>query len=58
MKKLHLSFEVIILLLVLFSHLFVSLAPEGRLLSWYKTDDAFYYYKVVPTIIDGIEVIF
>jgi hypothetical protein len=53
MKKIHLSFEVVILLLVLVSHLFVALAPEGRLLNWYKTDDAFYYFKVAQNISAG-----
>ncbi len=53
MKKFHLSFEIIILLLVLISHLFVALAPEGRLLNWYKTDDAFYYFKVAQNISEG-----
>ncbi len=53
MKKFHISFEVIILLLILFSHLFVALAPEGRLLNWYKTDDAFYYFKVAQNISEG-----
>lgn len=58
MKKFHLPFEVVILLLVLFSHLFVALAPEGRLLNWYKTDDAFYYFKVAQNISEGRGVTF
>jgi hypothetical protein len=58
MKKFHLSFEVILLLLVIFSHLFVALAPEGRLLNWFKTDDAFYYFKVAQNISEGRGVTF
>jgi hypothetical protein len=53
MKKFHLSFELIILVLVLSTHLFVALAPEGRLLNWFKTDDAFYYFKVAQNISEG-----
>ena len=53
LKKFHLPFEVLILVLVLASHAYVAFAPQNRLLNWYRTDDAFYYFKVAQNISEG-----
>lgn len=52
-KRIHIPFEILILILVLVSHAFVAFAPQGSLLNWYRTDDAFYYFKVAQNISEG-----
>ena len=53
LKKFNLPFEILILVLVLASHAFVAFAPQNSLLNWYRTDDAFYYFKVAQNISEG-----
>ncbi len=53
LKKFHLPFEILILVLVLASHAYVAFAPQNSLLTWYRTDDAFYYFKVAQNISEG-----
>lgn len=47
------SFEILILILVLASHAIVAFSPQNSLLNWYRTDDAFYYFKVAQNISEG-----
>jgi hypothetical protein len=46
-------FELVIVVVVLVTHLYVAFAPTNSLLNWYTTDDAFYYFKVAQNITSG-----
>jgi hypothetical protein len=46
-------FELIIVLLVLISSLYVACAPANNLMNWYSTDDAFYYFKTAQNVTEG-----
>jgi len=48
-----LRFELIIVLLVLISSLYVAFAPANNLMNWYSTDDAFYYFKTAQNVSEG-----
>ncbi|MEW6715890.1 MAG: glycosyltransferase family 39 protein [Chloroflexota bacterium] len=50
--------EITIVLLVLISHTFVSLADPNTVLNWYHVDDAFYYFKTAQNISEGRGVTF
>lgn len=39
-------FETILISVLILTHLAAALAPAEKLLRWYTTDDAFYYFKV------------
>jgi len=52
-KRLTVSFEVILLLLVLISHCYAIFSPPNSLMNWFLTDDAFYYYKTAQNISEG-----
>jgi hypothetical protein len=46
-------FELVIVLLVLISSLYVAFAPANNLMNWYSTDDAFYYFKTAQNVTEG-----
>jgi hypothetical protein len=52
-KRWHISFEIILILTVLISHIYVATRPPNSLMNWYSSDDAFYYYKVAQNISEG-----
>jgi len=52
-KNGRISFETILIALVLVSHLTVALAPANSLMNWYTTDDAFYYFKTAQNAAEG-----
>jgi hypothetical protein len=47
------TFELLLVLFILISHLFVAFAPANNLMNWYTTDDAFYYFKVAQNVSEG-----
>jgi hypothetical protein len=51
-------FELIIVLIVLISSLYVALAPANNLMNWYSTDDAFYYFKTAQNVSEGYGITF
>ncbi len=53
MKKIVFSFEICIVLFMLAAGIWVAVSPQGKLLNWYQTDDAFYYFKVAQNISEG-----
>jgi len=53
MKKKRVSFEIILLATILILHAFVAFSSESRLLNWFQTDDAFYYFVTARNIADG-----
>ncbi len=55
MKKFLLShrFEIIVVIIVLLSSLYVAFAPANNLMNWYSTDDAFYYFKTAQNVTEG-----
>jgi len=53
MKKKRVSFEVILLATILILHAFVAFSSESRLLNWFQTDDAFYYFVTARNIAEG-----
>lgn len=52
-KRWQISFELILILVVLLSHVYVATRPPNSLMNWYTSDDAFYYYKVAQNISEG-----
>lgn len=52
-KRWRISFELVLILVVLLSHLYVATRPPNSLMNWYTSDDAFYYYKVAQNISEG-----
>jgi hypothetical protein len=46
-------FELIVVVLVLISSLYVAFAPANNLMNWYSTDDAFYYFKTAQNVTEG-----
>lgn len=51
-------FQVAIVLLVLIPHLFIILGSQNIVLTWFNTDDAFYYFKTAQNIVEGQGVTF
>ncbi|NPV76541.1 MAG: hypothetical protein HPY59_09235 [Anaerolineae bacterium] len=51
-------FEIILVILVLFSHGYAAFSPANNLVNWYTTDDAYYYFKVAQNISEGHGVTF
>ncbi len=48
------SFEALLVLVVLIAHLYVAFAPANSLVhEWYPSDDAFYYFKTAQNITEG-----
>jgi hypothetical protein len=41
------------LVVILALHAFVAFSPEARLLNWFQTDDAFYYFVTARNIAEG-----
>jgi hypothetical protein len=52
-KGIKFSFEFVIIAIVLVAHLYVFFAPANNLMSWYTTDDAFYYFKTAQNFGEG-----
>jgi hypothetical protein len=50
--------EIALALLVLIPHVYIMLADENTILSWYHIDDAFYYFKTAQNISEGQGVTF
>lgn len=46
-------FEIILTLIVLISHCYVIFCPPNSLMSWFGTDDVFYYFKTAQNISEG-----
>ncbi|HEX7555204.1 MAG TPA: hypothetical protein VF338_01170, partial [Leptolinea sp.] len=55
MKKFLLTrrFELVVVIIVLISSLYVAFAPANNLMNWYSTDDAFYYFKTAQNVSEG-----
>lgn len=53
MKTKKLSFEIILLVIVLALHALVAFSSESQLLNWFQTDDAFYYFVTARNIAEG-----
>lgn len=53
MKKKRIPFEILLLVLILALHAYVAFSPPARLLNWFKTDDAFYYFVTARNIAEG-----
>lgn len=51
-------FELIIVLMVLATQLYVAFMPVDNLLNWFSIDDAFYYFKVAQNFASGRGVTF
>ena len=52
-KRWYFSFEFILIVIVLLSHVYVATRPPNSLMNWFTSDDAFYYYKVAQNISEG-----
>lgn len=46
-------FECLLVSVLILSHLVAALTPAEKILRWYTTDDAFYYFKVAQNISEG-----
>jgi len=57
MKKVH-WFEVVLILMILFSHGNAATSSKRSLMNWFQTDDAFYYFKTANNISNGLGVTF
>ncbi len=53
MKKKKFSFEIVLLVVILAVSAYVALSPPARLLNWFQTDDAFYYFVTARNIAEG-----
>jgi hypothetical protein len=51
-------FEFVIVLVLILSHIAAAVSPVEKMLRWYTTDDAFYYFKVATNISDGYGITF
>ena len=51
-------FQLAIMLLILVPHLFIIFAHQDIVLTWFNTDDAFYYFKTAQNIVEGHGVTF
>ncbi len=52
-RKIRFPFEIVIILVVIFPHLYAALVPPASLMNWYRTDDAFYYFIVARNVAAG-----
>ncbi len=52
-KRWRITFELVLVLMVLVSYAYVAVAPGNNLMHFYTSDDAFYYYKVAQNITEG-----
>jgi len=58
MKNKKLLIFLLILVLNLLPHIYVSFSKPDTLLNWYLTDDAFYYFKTAQNIAEGAGITF
>jgi hypothetical protein len=58
MKNKTLLIFLLILVLNLVPHIYVSFSKPDTLLNWYLTDDAFYYFKTAQNIAEGAGITF
>jgi hypothetical protein len=52
-RKIRIPFEIVLVLIVFISHIYVALGPENSLINWFPTDDAFYYFKSAQNVSEG-----
>ena len=53
MKRKKISFEILLIVVILALHAYVAFSPPARLLNWFQTDDAFYYFVTARNIAEG-----
>jgi hypothetical protein len=58
MKKRKILIFLLILIINLIPHIYVSFSKPDTLLNWYLTDDAFYYFKTAQNITEGAGISF
>jgi hypothetical protein len=58
MKNKRLLIFLLILVVNLLPHIYVSFSKPDTLLNWYLTDDAFYYFKTAQNIAEGAGITF
>ena len=58
MKNKRLLIFLLILVINLLPHIYVSFSKPDTLLNWYLTDDAFYYFKTAQNIAEGAGITF
>ena len=58
MKNKRLLIFLLILVVNLLPHIYVSFSQPDTLLNWYLTDDAFYYFKTAQNIAEGAGITF
>ena len=58
MKNKRLFIFLLILVINLIPHIYVSFSRPDTLLNWYLTDDAFYYFKTAQNIAEGAGITF
>ncbi len=58
MKNKSILILILILVINLIPHIYVSFSKPETLLNWYLTDDAFYYFKTAQNIAEGIGITF
>ena len=58
MKNKKLLIFLLILVINLLPHIYVSFSKPDTLLNWYLTDDAFYYFKTAQNIAEGAGITF
>ena len=58
MKNKKILIFLLILIINLIPHIYVSFSKPDTLLNWYLTDDAFYYFKTAQNITEGVGITF
>jgi len=53
-----LTVEIWLILAVIVAHGYAAAAPAGSLLNWFRSDDAFYYFKTAQNISEGYGITF
>ncbi len=52
-RKIRIPFEIVLVVIVLITHLYVALGSENSLTNWFPTDDAYYYFKTAQNVSEG-----
>ncbi len=47
-------FPLLLIVITLSIHIFVSVAPANSLVNWFTIDDAYYYFKVAQNVSEGL----
>lgn len=53
LKRVKISFEVILILIVMVIHISMAVRPPNSIMNWFVADDVFYYYKTAQNIAAG-----